>query len=100
MFIPAASLQVYRIHYSIAVEWSLNISEIQGGRSPVPDDSTIGNLEVRIRALCSRVIESGSEDELRTMCAELRSLLSEHIAVVRLQARALKAKMLDIKKQK
>lgn len=65
----------------------------------MPNKNKIGSLENRIRALCGRVAKSNDEDDLRRMCADLRSLLSEHIELVRDKVRELKAKELESKKR-
>ncbi|HLW54804.1 MAG TPA: hypothetical protein VKW06_18355 [Candidatus Angelobacter sp.] len=60
----------------------------------MPDDK-IDGLEGRIRALCAKVVKSSDEDTLRSMCADLRTMLNEHIEFVRSQARELKIRQLE-----
>ena len=62
----------------------------------MPDDRT-DTLEQRIRSLCSEVVKSTSEETLQTMCAELRSMLSEHVEQVRAQVRELRMQELKVK---
>lgn len=59
----------------------------------------IGSLEDRIRSLCASVVKSGDEDDLQSMCAALRSMLSQHIELVRDQVRELKVKEIELKRK-
>lgn len=62
------------------------------------DDHT-DTLEQRIRSLCGEVVKSSSEEAMQAMCAELRSMLSEHIEQVRAQVRELKTQELKVKQK-
>jgi hypothetical protein len=65
----------------------------------VPEDTKIASLEDQIRALCARVVRSSDEGELQTMCADLRTMISEHIELVRGKVRELTIKELEAKKR-
>ena len=58
----------------------------------MPYNTRIGSLEERIRALCRKVTESADDEDLQRMCAELRTLVREHIELMREQVRQITAR--------
>lgn len=59
------------------------------------DDTRLQVLEARIRELCAQVMASEKEEEMRSLCRELRAKLTEQIELLRGRVAELKSKEKD-----